>query len=439
MSVETQTEFIQAPVKSELIEAPGKALLDQLPKRLGESEKMISSLNSSPKLRDQAAAIKADEDIVEGELQSCRVAEPVAAKKVGLLGRMFVRLRRKSGSGESISNNTSSALVSPSTSVSTTPRKPEGLASRPGAESADAVDARSAYTVAPGVPPDDKTPQDLEHAKKAGAQRSQRSVAPRQPAMPSVLSTDPTKSYDTKLCVSNDKPSNPNALVGVSPNQEEADQEAVAVDDQAPELLHLNHLFQWDDAVPFTFTLDMDLKSIGDEEVFKRDLITDVAAAAKIDAKHLRVTALRAGSVIVDMLIAKAAGDAQEIVRDLEEQMGDMRSPFMKGKVTSKIWTPEAEANARATEAKARIKAMQASFDAREADRKKEEMIQALLQDDTFQASVVKEQQRIAPGLLQLHSEFLMEAHVRAQDTPPSVRPALSPVSPLAGLGSSGM
>jgi hypothetical protein len=254
--------------------------------------------------------------------------------------------------------------------------------------------------------------------------------------MPSALSTDPTKSYDE--CVSNDKPSNPNALVGVSPNQEEADQEAAAVDDQAPELLHLNHLFQWDDAVPFTFTLDMDLKSIGDEEVFKKDLITDVATAAKIDAKHLRVTALRAGSVIVDMLIAKAAGDAQEIVRDLEKQMGDMRSLFMKGKVTSKRWTREAEANARATDAKARIKAMQARFDAREADRKKEEMIQALLQDDTFQASVVREQQRIAPGLLQLHSEFLMEAHVRARDTP-SVRPTISPVSPLAGLGSSGM
>jgi hypothetical protein len=36
----------------------------------------------------------------------------------------------------------------------------------------------------------------------------------------------------------------------------------------------------------------------------------DVATAAKIDAKHVKVTALRAGSVMVDMLIAKEVGDA---------------------------------------------------------------------------------------------------------------------------------
>ena len=85
--------FVNVETQTELIEAPGKALWDELRKRQGESEKMISSLTSSPKLRDQGAVIKADEDIVEGELQSCRVAEPVAAKKVGLLGRMFVSLR----------------------------------------------------------------------------------------------------------------------------------------------------------------------------------------------------------------------------------------------------------------------------------------------------------------------------------------------------------
>ena len=74
----------------------------------------------------------------------------------------------------------------------------------------------------------------------------------------------------------------------------------------------------WDGAVPFTLTLAVDLKSIEDKEAFKRDVIIDVATAAKIDAKHVRVTGLRAGSVLVDMLIAQEAGDAQKIVQDLK-------------------------------------------------------------------------------------------------------------------------
>ena len=92
---------------------------------------------------------------------------------------------------------------------------------------------------------------------------------------------------------------------------------------------------QWDEAVPFTLTLDMDLNSMGDEEAFKRDVITDVATAANIDVKHVRVTTLRAGSVIVDMLIAKEAGDAHKIVRNLEEQRKSPTSPLLQGKVTS--------------------------------------------------------------------------------------------------------
>jgi hypothetical protein len=86
--------------------------------------------------------------------------------------------------------------------------------------------------------------------------------------------------------------------------------------------------------VPFTLTLDVDLKSIGDTEAFKRHVIKDVANAAKIDAKHVKVTALRAGSVMVDMLIAKEAGDVQEIMRDLKEQLKFPNSLLMQGKVT---------------------------------------------------------------------------------------------------------
>ena len=88
---------------------------------------------------------------------------------------------------------------------------------------------------------------------------------------------------------------------------------------------------EWDDAVPFTITLDMDFNCIGDKEEFKRDVINDVAAAGKIDAKHVKVTALRAGSVIVDMLIAKAAaGDVYNTLQDLEKQLMSPNSLFMK-------------------------------------------------------------------------------------------------------------
>jgi hypothetical protein len=103
----------------------------------------------------------------------------------------------------------------------------------------------------------------------------------------------------------------------------------------------------WDEAVPFTLALDMDLSSLGNKEAFKRDVIKDVASAAKIDAKHVKVTALRAGSVIVDMLIAKEAGDAKEIVRNLEEQLTSPNSLLMQGKLTRKAkkgFPKEAEA-----------------------------------------------------------------------------------------------
>jgi hypothetical protein len=94
----------------------------------------------------------------------------------------------------------------------------------------------------------------------------------------------------------------------------------------------------WDDAVLFTLTLDVDFKSIGDSEAFKRDVVLDVATAAKIDSKHVKVTALRAGSVIVDMLIAKEAGDTLKIVQDLEEQVHSPNSLLMQGKLTSRTF-----------------------------------------------------------------------------------------------------
>jgi hypothetical protein len=92
----------------------------------------------------------------------------------------------------------------------------------------------------------------------------------------------------------------------------------------------------WDEAVPFTLALEMDLNALGNIDAFKRDVIKDVATAAKIDAQYVKVTALRAGSVIVDMLIAKEAGDATEILRDLQEQLKFPNSLLMQGKLTRK-------------------------------------------------------------------------------------------------------
>jgi len=69
-------------------------------------------------------------------------------------------------------------------------------------------------------------------------------------------------------------------------------------------------------------------------------LFADVSTAANIDKKHVKVTALRAGSVIVDMLIAKEAGDPHKIVQGLEEQLRWPDSLLRMGKLTRKTKGP---------------------------------------------------------------------------------------------------
>jgi hypothetical protein len=118
--------------------------------------------------------------------------------------------------------------------------------------------------------------------------------------------------------------------------EKKREEQRIAAEKAAPIAAEKAAASAWDEAVPFTLTLDVDFNSIGDKEAFKRDVIEDVATAANIDAKHVKVKALRAGSVMVDMLIAKEAGDAQNIVRDLEEQLKSPNSLLMQGKVTSK-------------------------------------------------------------------------------------------------------
>ena len=78
---------------------------------------------------------------------------------------------------------------------------------------------------------------------------------------------------------------------------------------------------QWDEAVSFILTLDVDFSSVADSEAFKGEAINNFATAARIHAMHVKVTPLCVDSLTVDddddafiihqveMLIAQAAGD----------------------------------------------------------------------------------------------------------------------------------
>jgi hypothetical protein len=91
------------------------------------------------------------------------------------------------------------------------------------------------------------------------------------------------------------------------------------------------------EAVPFAIlTLDLDFNSIGDDEAFKQDVIKDVATAANVDTKHMKIAALHAGSVIADLLLAPAAGDPTKILQGLVEQSQTPDSLLKRGKFTCK-------------------------------------------------------------------------------------------------------
>jgi len=92
----------------------------------------------------------------------------------------------------------------------------------------------------------------------------------------------------------------------------------------------------WEDAVPFTLTLDVDFATIGDQEEFKQDILADVAAAARVDVKYVEIKELRAGSVIADLLIAPEVGEPHQVLQDLREQANSPGSRLMTGKLTSK-------------------------------------------------------------------------------------------------------
>ena len=80
----------------------------------------------------------------------------------------------------------------------------------------------------------------------------------------------------------------------------------------------------------------MDFDSITDRESFIGDVVEDVAAAAKIDVRFVKVVGMRAGSVIVDLQIPPEAGDLDQIEEHLVGQVKHMDSALRSGKITAK-------------------------------------------------------------------------------------------------------
>jgi hypothetical protein len=89
-------------------------------------------------------------------------------------------------------------------------------------------------------------------------------------------------------------------------------------------------------ALPLTLTLDMDFDSITDRESFFGDVVKDIAAAAKIDFRFVKVVGMRAGSVIVDLQIPPEAGDLDQIEEHLVGQVKHTDSALRRGKITAK-------------------------------------------------------------------------------------------------------
>ena len=96
-----------------------------------------------------------------------------------------------------------------------------------------------------------------------------------------------------------------------------------------------------ENAIDLELRLNMDIKDIQDMSEFKGQVVKDVAKAAAIDPAGLRVSSVRAGSVIVDLALSNDSKDtlgrgAQEIAGGLEKQAKDSDSELLAGKYTCK-------------------------------------------------------------------------------------------------------
>jgi len=63
-----------------------------------------------------------------------------------------------------------------------------------------------------------------------------------------------------------------------------------------------------------------DLARTGDQKGFKQDIVADVAAAAEVDVKYIKIQELRAGGVIVDLFIAPEVGETHKVLQDLRSR-----------------------------------------------------------------------------------------------------------------------
>jgi hypothetical protein len=84
--------------------------------------------------------------------------------------------------------------------------------------------------------------------------------------------------------------------------------------------------------------LNMQLNEIQDRAKFSSEVSEDIAKAADIKKESVRVEGLRAGSVLVDLVITATEGgkDAAAVAFGLEAQARDKSSALFKGKHTSK-------------------------------------------------------------------------------------------------------
>jgi len=96
-------------------------------------------------------------------------------------------------------------------------------------------------------------------------------------------------------------------------------------------------------SVGFSLSLKMSLDDISAMDTFSEDVRRDVAHAAGLDLESLHVEGIRAGSVIVDMRLARVDGPnggkcgveaARVVLADLDQQIGDSGSRLRSGKWT---------------------------------------------------------------------------------------------------------
>ena len=87
--------------------------------------------------------------------------------------------------------------------------------------------------------------------------------------------------------------------------------------------------------VAIEIVLDMEMSRVGDKDKFKQEVAKDIARAADISEECVKVQNVRAGSVIVDMVLYPDA-QSRDLLSSLKKQVGKSDSVLMQGKHTKK-------------------------------------------------------------------------------------------------------